>query len=92
MLMYWQLLERAVQRQQASFDFGRSSKDSNTFRFKKQWGAEPVQATWQYYARTGSAGEMRHDNPRYGRLVRLWQRMPLALSRLLGPPIVRGIP
>jgi FemAB-related protein (PEP-CTERM system-associated) len=92
MLLYWNLLERAIARAQSCFDFGRSSKDSNTFRFKKQWGAEPVQAAWQYYVRSGHVSEMRQDNPRYQRLIRAWQRLPVWLTRLIGPSIVRGIP
>jgi FemAB-related protein (PEP-CTERM system-associated) len=92
MLLYWHLLERAIARNQSCFDFGRSSKDSNTYRFKKQWGTEPVQAEWQYYARSGGISEMRQDNPRYQRMIRTWQRLPLWLSRWIGPPIVRGIP
>lgn len=92
MLMYWHLLERAVRRGQACFDFGRSSPDGPTFHFKKQWGARPEPATWQYYVRKGSASEMRPDNPKYRRMIRAWQRLPLWLARLLGPVIVRGIP
>ncbi len=92
MMMYWNLLDRAVQRGQAVFDFGRSTAESGTYRFKKQWGAAPEPATWQYYVRTGSATEMRPDNPRYQRFIRIWQRLPVGLTRLLGPPIVRGIP
>ena len=92
MLMYWHLLERSVQRQQAFFDFGRSSEDSPTFRFKKQWGALPAQAEWQYSLRAGSVSDMRPDNPRYQRLIRLWQRLPVRLTRWLGPWVVRGIP
>jgi FemAB-related protein (PEP-CTERM system-associated) len=92
MLMYWLLLERAVARGQSVFDFGRSSRDGSTFRFKKQWGASPFPAEWQYYTRRGTVGEMRTDNPRYGRFIRIWQRLPVALTRWLGPPIVRGIP
>ena len=92
MLLYWNLLQRSVERGQAVFDFGRSSQDSPTFRFKKQWGAEPVAAQWQCYARSGSSGEMRPDNPSYGRLVRLWRRLPLWLTRRIGPSVVRGIP
>ena len=38
MLLYWKLLERAVERGQAVFDFGRSTIDGTTYRFKKQWG------------------------------------------------------
>jgi FemAB-related protein (PEP-CTERM system-associated) len=92
MLLYWKLLERAAERGQEEFDFGRSSLDSSTFRFKKQWGAQPTAAQWQCHARTGSPDEMRPQNPRYGRLIRIWQRLPLALTRLAGPRIVRGIP
>jgi FemAB-related protein (PEP-CTERM system-associated) len=92
MLLYWHLLERAVQRKQSYFDFGRSSADSTTFRFKKQWGALPTPAEWQYHLLSGSAGEMRTGNPKYQRLIAWWKRLPLWLTRLLGPVIVRGIP
>ena len=92
MLMYWHLLERAVERGQEVFDFGRTNRDSNTFRFKKQWGAEPVPANWQYYLREGNPGEHRKENPRYERFIRLWKKMPLWVTRIVGPRIVRGIP
>jgi FemAB-related protein (PEP-CTERM system-associated) len=92
MLMYWHLLERAVKRQQLLFDFGRSTRGNGTHAFKKQWGAREESAEWQYYLRAGSVGEMRPENPQYNRLIRLWQRLPVGLTRLIGPPIVRGIP
>ena len=92
MLLYWHLLERAVGRGQGAFEFGRSTVESNTYRFKRQWGAEPYPAEWQYYLRTGKAGEMRPDNPRYQRFIRLWQRLPVPVTRWLGPRIVRGVP
>jgi FemAB-related protein (PEP-CTERM system-associated) len=92
MVLFWQLLGRAVERGQGRFDFGRSSRDSSTYRFKAQWGAVPEPADWQYYPRQGNLGDMRRDNPRYRRLIRLWQHLPVGLTRLLGPPIVRGIP
>jgi hypothetical protein len=92
MLMYWHLLKRAVERGQSEFDFGRSTADGPTFRFKKQWGAEPHPAVWQYALKDGEARELRPDNPRYQRAIRLWQRLPVGLTKLLGPAIVRGIP
>jgi FemAB-related protein (PEP-CTERM system-associated) len=92
MLMYWHLLERAVERGQGVFDFGRSSPNSNTFRFKAQWGAIPLPAVWQYYVRSGAADDLRADNPSYQRMVNLWKRLPVWLTRCLGPHIVRGIP
>jgi FemAB-related protein (PEP-CTERM system-associated) len=92
MLMYWHLLERAVIRQQDVFDFGRSTVDSNTYKFKKQWGAVPEPAVWQYYLREGTIADMRPENPRYQRAIQVWQRLPVALTCWIGPPIVRGIP
>lgn len=91
-LMYWKLLERSVERGQRQFDFGRSTTEGNTFKFKKQWGAVPHPAVWQYAVKDGETPDMRPDNPRFGRAIRLWQKLPVRLSRLLGPLIVRGIP
>jgi serine/alanine adding enzyme len=92
MVMYRQLIERAVTRRQRTFDFGRSTADGPTFKFKKQWGAAAHPATWQYHLRAGDVGEMRPDNPRYQAMIRVWQRLPVRLTRYLGPVIVRGIP
>lgn len=92
MLMYWELLARAIERGQSTFDFGRSSPDSNTYQFKKQWGTTPTPAVWQYHMRVGSPSDMRPDNPRFRRMIQVWQRLPLGLTRIIGPEIVRGIP
>lgn len=91
-LMYWALLTRAIERGQVTFDFGRSSPDSGPYRFKQQWGARPEPAEWQFHVRRGAPGELRPDNLRYGRMIRIWQQLPVGLTRIIGPPIVRGIP
>lgn len=92
MLMYHHLLRRAVERGQRVFDFGRSTTEGNTFKFKKQWGSVPHPATWQYCVLRGTVGDMRPDNPRYRLAIKVWQRLPVALTRRLGPLLVRGIP
>ena len=92
MVMYARLLERAVERRQTIFDFGRSTADGPTFKFKKQWGARPSPTAWQFHYRTGRSTEVRPDDARYRRLIRIWQRLPVKLTQVLGPPIVRGIP
>lgn len=92
MLMYRHLLERSVARGSHLFDFGRSSEGSGTYKFKAQWGAQPHPATWQYYVRKGDPSEMRPDAEGKKRLVRLWQHLPVWLTKVIGPPIVRGIP
>ena len=92
MLMYHHLLLRAVARGQRVFDFGRSTTEGSTFKFKTQWGAAPHPAAWQYRVFAGEVGDMRPDNPRYQRAIRLWQRLPVGLTRRVGPLVVRGIP
>lgn len=92
MLVYWELLKRTIERGQQVFDFGRSSADSNTYRFKSQWGAQPHPAVWQYYVRHGSVGEMRPNHPKNQRRIAVWKKLPVWLTRIAGPPIVRGIP
>ncbi|MDG2222007.1 MAG: FemAB family PEP-CTERM system-associated protein [Rubripirellula sp.] len=92
MLMYWHLMSRAIERGSHTFDFGRSSEGSGTFKFKSQWGAKPQPANWQYYVRKGSPEEMRPDDEGKQRLVKLWQKLPVWATKLIGPEIVRGIP
>lgn len=91
-LMYWHLLQRAIERGQAVFDFGRSSEGSGTYRFKKQWGALPEPAVWLYHVLEGDVSDMRRESGKYDRLVERWRRLPVWLTRWIGPPIVRGIP
>ena len=74
------------------FDLGRTTLDDDKLRFKRSWGAKPTPAEWQYYRRSGSLQVARPDNPAYSRLIRLWQRLPVPLTRWIGPAIVRGIP
>ena len=92
MFMYEKLLYRAIERGSKTFDFGRSSEDSGTYKFKKQWGAEPSPATWQYYVRKGNPEDMRPDSGGKQRLIQVWQRLPVWLTKLIGPTVVRGIP
>lgn len=92
MWMYHQLLQRAVARGSTQFDFGRSSPESGTYRFKKQWGARAVPTPWQYHLRYGSLGDMRPDHPRYRRRIETWQKLPVWVTKMIGPAIVRGIP
>lgn len=92
MLLYWNLLTRAVERGQTTFDFGRSSRDSGTYAFKSQWGATESPAVWQHYVREGDARDMRPNNGKFDVMIRAWQKLPVWVTRLIGPSIVRGIP
>ena len=40
----------------------------------------------------GDVDEIRSENGKYRLAIRLRQRLPVSVTRLIGPPIVRGIP
>ena len=93
MLLYWEVLKFAITNNYKYFDFGRSSKDSGTYRFKKQWGAQSRQSYWHYWLNTGEEiPSLNPDNPRYAMAIRIWRHLPLKLTNLLGPTIVKNIP
>ena len=54
-------------------------------------GAPPRSAEWQLCP-PRHASDMRPDNPHYERMIRIWKRLPIGLTRRIGPMIVRGIP
>jgi FemAB-related protein (PEP-CTERM system-associated) len=92
-LLYWEAIRFAIRNGSAKFDFGRSTPGEGTFRFKKQWGAKPVQLYWQYLLEQGkSIPELNPKNPRYRLAIKIWQQLPLAVTNVLGPLIVRNIP
>jgi len=92
-MLYWEAIQFAIDRGFLSFDFGRSTPNEGTYNFKKQWGAVPVQLYWQYLLDDqGKMPKLNNKNPKYELAIRLWKRMPIALTRLLGPYIVRNIP
>lgn len=93
MLLYWECLKRAIQRGSTVFDFGRSTRDTGTYRFKRQWGAEPVPMYWHYWLRDGGPlPQLNPSNPRYALAISAWQRLPLWVANTLGPHIVRNLP
>lgn len=92
MWMYYQLLERAIRRGADQFDFGRSSEGSGAYRFKKQWGATPEPTPWQVVLRHGSLSDARPDAPRNRRRIEQWQKLPVWVTKAIGPRIVQGIP
>ena len=93
MLLYGTVLEFACQQGFQIFDFGRSSPDSGTYRFKEQWGALPHQLYWYYWMKDGHAvPQLNPQNPKYALAIRLWQQLPVVVANVLGPHIVKHLP
>ena len=88
--MYWELMRRACEREVQLFDYGRSKRNSGSYRFKKHWGFAPEPLYYEYQLfRTKQLPEINPVNPRYRLLIAGWKRLPLSLSKLIGPCIAR---
>jgi FemAB-related protein (PEP-CTERM system-associated) len=88
MLLYWETLRSACAEGFERFDFGRSSRGSGTYRFKRQWGAVEEPLYW-YRIPVGApvhavAGQ-RADSALL--MTKMWQRLPLPVTRQVGPRI-----
>lgn len=93
MLLYWSALKFACEQGYGEFDFGRSSPESGPYRFKAQWGATPVPLNWHYWVHHGAPlPDLNPQNPRYQTAIRIWRHLPVALTRVIGPAIVKNLP
>jgi serine/alanine adding enzyme len=92
MLLYWAMLEYSCERGFKLFDFGRSSPDEGTYRFKEQWGAKASPLQW-YYVGRGVSGHVAEESEKekFRKVMTCWQNMPVGLTRFFGPRIRRHI-
>ena len=92
-LMYWRIIEHAIETGRMTLDFGRSTPNEGTFQFKQQWGARPQPLAWEYVLRArANMPNLSPANPSFSRAIAMWSRLPLPLTNWLGPHIVRSIP
>lgn len=93
MLLYWSVLKFACETGYTVFDFGRSTPGAGTHKFKEQWGSRPVPLFWHYWTREDAPlPELNPANPRYRLAINAWKHLPVAVTRVIGPSIVRSIP
>ena len=92
MLLYWSLLAHCADNGTASFDFGRSTYNEGTFKFKKQWGAEPELLHWHDLLQPES-NHLSEDATGESKIrpivENIWRKLPLALTVTIGAR-VRG--
>jgi FemAB-related protein (PEP-CTERM system-associated) len=92
-LLYWDAIQFAHERLASVFDMGRSTPNEGTFNFKAQWGAEPLPLHWEYHMATErELPNLSPANPKFHFAISIWQKLPIALTRRVGPMIVRTIP
>ena len=93
MFLYWNCLKYACSEGYEIFDFGRSTKGASTYKFKEQWGAQPIPHYWHYWINNGEViPQINPTNPKYRLAISVWQRLPLLGTQILGPYISKHLP
>jgi FemAB-related protein (PEP-CTERM system-associated) len=90
-LIYWEALRWAIGEGAARLDFGRSPRDSGSYRFKRGWGAEERPLAWTRLAPDGAPLPLLRagDSAVLRRLSRLWTALPVSVSAVFGPRLRR---
>jgi FemAB-related protein (PEP-CTERM system-associated) len=92
MLLYWAMLEYACENGFKRFDFGRSTPDEGTYRFKAQWGARPEPLHWvNIYLNGDRPKNVIAEDPKFQMASRIWRRLPVLVTRGVGPRIRKYI-
>jgi len=95
----------AAQSGMNTFDFGRSKKGTGAYAFKKKWNPKITDLDYQVFlvmrktapnfsllVKRKTAPNFSPANPKFEVATKAWSRLPLWLTKKLGPRVVRWIP
>ena len=92
-VLYWEMIQHVSKLGFRQFHLGRSTAGSGAARFKARWNAEPEQLFWNYHlVRKGGLPELNPDNPKFELAMKTWRRLPLPVTRIVGPRVARLLP
>jgi serine/alanine adding enzyme len=96
MLLYYSMLGYACDHGYRYFDFGRSTPEEGSYRFKSQWGAQPKSMYW-YTLWLKQPKNLESNNQDVAESTKrdlaatFWSRLPVPISKILGPMIRKHI-
>ena len=91
--MYWTVMQDAIENGYRVFDFGRSKANTGAYHFKRHFGMQPEPLNYQYLlVQKDEKPNLNPLNPKYQRFINTWKRLPIPVTKLVGPRIVRNIP
>jgi FemAB-related protein (PEP-CTERM system-associated) len=90
--MYWELMRRSAEQGVRIFDYGRSKLDTGSYKFKTHWGFEPTPLAYQFVLiKDKEMPNVSPTNPKYELMIRAWKKLPIGVSRFIGPWIAKDL-
>jgi FemAB-related protein (PEP-CTERM system-associated) len=91
--LYFQMLCWAGKNGFRTFDFGRSKKETGAFDFKRRWDTTQHELPYEVLlVKRKDVPNFSPANPKFQAAIRVWKSLPLSVTRLLGPRVVRLFP
>jgi FemAB-related protein (PEP-CTERM system-associated) len=91
--MYFDYLLWAARAGLRRFDFGRSKLDTGTFEFKRHWLTEMRELPYEVLlVKRTDLPNFSPKNPKFDLALKVWRRLPLPVTRILGPRLIGLFP
>jgi FemAB-related protein (PEP-CTERM system-associated) len=91
--MYYDHLRWAGQNSCKVFDFGRSKRGTGTFEFKKHWNTTMRELPYEVILlKRQTLPNFSPSNPRFHMAIKIWQKLPLPLTRMISRFVIRLFP
>lgn len=91
--LYWAMLEQGYDRGFRTFDFGRSKANTGAFHFKKLFGMAPEPLQYQYeLVMAEEPPNVNPTNPKFAMAIDNWKKLPVPVTKMIGPLLSKRIP
>ncbi len=91
--LYRELMRLSAARGFSRFDFGRSKLGTGACEFKRGWRMTERILPYKFFlVRAKQMPNLNPTNPKFNLMIETWKHMPLWLTKLIGPKIVRNFP
>ncbi len=91
--MYFDYLLWAARNGFARFDFGRSKLDTGTYEFKRHWLTQMRELPYEILlVKRKDLPNFTPKNPKFDLALKVWTRLPLFVTKVLGPRLIRLFP
>ncbi len=91
MMLYWRMLEYAIEQRYTTFDFGRSTIGETTHKFKAQWGALPQSLVWYLFGQEAVTGQGESVSRKKEFFIAVWRKLPVPLATFFGSRLRRHV-
>lgn len=89
--LLWKSLERATEADYDTYEMGRTREGSGVYMFKKSFGGAKTWYDDYHYFPSGDGSLPNPDDEKYEQVKRVWRKLPLSATRVIGPFVRKDI-